>query len=129
MSYAVRKDGKGWRAVNGPADVTDDEEFSAGAPPLAPWSSASTLDAVRSAREVVLNRLAGIGFAAMASGDAATVQKALDARAALLAITTAPAVAVATDEAGLEAALATTYDSIVQAAGPGLIKAFQDFRL
>lgn len=27
MSYAIRKDGQGWRAVNGPADVTVDEVF------------------------------------------------------------------------------------------------------
>ena len=28
MSYAVRKDGQGWRAVNGPGDVGADEVFS-----------------------------------------------------------------------------------------------------
>lgn len=28
MSYALRKDGKGWRAVNGPDDVGPDEIFS-----------------------------------------------------------------------------------------------------
>lgn len=28
MSYAVRKDGQGWRAVNGPEDVGADEEYS-----------------------------------------------------------------------------------------------------
>ena len=28
MSYAIRKDGQGWRAVNSPDDVTGDETFS-----------------------------------------------------------------------------------------------------
>lgn len=28
MSYAIRKDGQGWRAVNGPDDVGADETFS-----------------------------------------------------------------------------------------------------
>lgn len=32
MSYAIRKDGQGWRAVNGPEDVVDDEIFSAEQP-------------------------------------------------------------------------------------------------
>lgn len=28
MSYAIRNDGLGWRAINGPADVGSDETFS-----------------------------------------------------------------------------------------------------
>ena len=28
MSYAIRKDGLGWRAINAPADVTSEEVFS-----------------------------------------------------------------------------------------------------
>lgn len=37
MSYAVRKDGQGWRAVNGPGDVEADEDFSEQEPgPLTP---------------------------------------------------------------------------------------------
>lgn len=28
MSYAIRKDGKGWRAVNSPDDVMSDETYS-----------------------------------------------------------------------------------------------------
>jgi len=90
---------------------------------------ASTLTLVREAREVVLNRLAGIGFAAMAAGDTATVQRVLDARTALLGITTATPVATAPDEATLRAALVMVYVGIKTAAGPALDKAFQDFRL
>lgn len=33
MSYAVRNDGQGWRAVNGPEDVGVDEWFSIDTPP------------------------------------------------------------------------------------------------
>jgi hypothetical protein len=37
MSYAIRNDGLGWRAVNGPEDVGADETFSESQPvPLAP---------------------------------------------------------------------------------------------
>ena len=36
MSYAVRKDGQGWRAVNGPDDVGPDETFSATPPDPVP---------------------------------------------------------------------------------------------
>lgn len=32
MSYAIRKDGQGWRAVDGPYDVGPDEDFSATVP-------------------------------------------------------------------------------------------------
>lgn len=33
MSYAVRKDGQGWRAVNGPDDVGPGERYSVDTPP------------------------------------------------------------------------------------------------
>lgn len=37
MGYAIRKDGKGWRAVNGPEDVSVDENYSAEQPgPMLP---------------------------------------------------------------------------------------------
>ena len=32
MSYAIRKDGMGWRAVNSPEDVGPDEDFSEAQP-------------------------------------------------------------------------------------------------
>lgn len=34
MSFAVRKDGKGWRAVSGPEDIGEDEDFSDSEPVL-----------------------------------------------------------------------------------------------
>ena len=36
MSYAIRKDGLGWRAVNGPDDVGPDEDYSETQPTLTP---------------------------------------------------------------------------------------------
>lgn len=38
MSYAVRKDGAGWRAVSGPDDCAPDETWSA-TPPAAPTTA------------------------------------------------------------------------------------------
>lgn len=44
MSYAVRKDGLGWRAVNGPEDVGPDETYSETQPePVAPDPKAAIL--------------------------------------------------------------------------------------
>lgn len=34
MSYAIRKDGQGWRAVNGPDEVEPNETYSAAQPEL-----------------------------------------------------------------------------------------------
>lgn len=42
MSYAIREDGLGWRAVNGPEDILETEVFSAEQPP-AVTSSAEVL--------------------------------------------------------------------------------------
>lgn len=40
MSYAVRNDGKGWRAVSGPSDVGPDEQFATEQPgPMQPTQS------------------------------------------------------------------------------------------
>ncbi len=41
MAYAIRKDGRGWRLINGPDDVAPDENFSETQPaPVSPdpWS-------------------------------------------------------------------------------------------
>ena len=47
MSYAIRKDGQGWRAINVPEDVGPDETFSEEQPaPIGP-SAAATIRAQR----------------------------------------------------------------------------------
>lgn len=94
-----------------------------------PWSPDATLWKLREARELVLNRLAGIGFAAYAGGDTATVTACLAARLSLLGMTTLPAVTAATDEQQLLAALFAAYMDIVAAAPPQLVSAFAQFNL
>lgn len=91
-------------------------------PPVAPWNRDKSLKKVRAGREIALNRLAGIAFAAKEAGDAPTVTACLAARAALLDITTLPAVLAATDDASLTVAVGTAYAGIV-AAAPANIKA------
>ena len=46
MSYAIRKDGQGWRAVNSIADVGDDEVYSEDQPaPIVPPPSIPSINA------------------------------------------------------------------------------------
>lgn len=95
----------------------------------APWSGEPILAKVREAREVVLNRLAGIGLAASAGGDSATLHACLAARTSLLNITTDAGVKAATDDASLTAALMKAYGAIVAAAPASAHKAFAEFSL
>lgn len=74
--------------------------------------AASYLATVRQARDVVLNRLAGIGFAAMAISDADTVTEITAARSALLDITTCTPVASAQDMDALQDAIIAEWDRI-----------------
>lgn len=92
-------------------------------PPFGPVAAAY-LDTVRAVREQILNRLAGIGMAALLASDSTTAQAAGAARQALLDITKAPAVLAATDPDGLKAAVLSTYRAIVAAAPAALVKAF-----
>lgn len=84
------------------------------------------LAAVRELRERILNRLAGIGAAAIATADQATVDAFLIARQRLLDITQAPAVLVATDAETLKQAIKDEYASIVGSAPPALVTAFDE---
>ncbi|MCA1862913.1 hypothetical protein LE191_22645 [Janthinobacterium sp. HSC-3S05] len=84
------------------------------------------LDAVRATRDAILNRLAGIGFAAMASGDAGTVQAITAARACLLDITICPTVAAAQDIATLQAAVSAEYARIAATLSGEARRAFDD---
>ncbi|OFJ46387.1 hypothetical protein BA896_021770 [Janthinobacterium lividum] len=82
------------------------------------------LDTVRVIRDQILNRIMGIGFVAMQSGDTATAKSVTTARQALLDITKSPAVLAATDADTLKAAVLATYKSIVAAAPASLRNAF-----
>src|SRR5512146_1147492 len=78
------------------------------------------LAAVRAAREVALNRLAGIALF-----DSTKQQACADARAALLRIT--DPIKTATDEESAKAAVVAQYAAIVTAAGADLVLAFAEF--
>lgn len=61
MAYAIRKDNKGWRAVNSPDDVGPDETFSDEQPTLIADSAADTIRAQRvplfAVADIAINRL------------------------------------------------------------------------
>lgn len=45
--YAIRKDGKGWRAINSPNDVLPDEDFSEDQPALVVDQAPQVIDALQ----------------------------------------------------------------------------------
>ena len=73
------------------------------------------LETTRKTRDTILNRLAGIGFAALANGDSATVEAISDARLRLLDITTCAGVLAAGDLDALRLAIADEYAQIAAA--------------
>ena len=80
------------------------------------------LAAIRDVRERILNRLAGIAFAAQIEGDTATVRGYLVARSGLLNITAdCPA-----DPAAIDVFIERKYSDIVQALPSTLISAFAE---
>lgn len=103
------------------------EEIAALPEPV-PWSREPLLKIVRAGREIALNRLAGIAFAAKEAGNPATVSACLSARQALLDITKLPAVKAATDDASLTAAIGSAYSAIIAASPPIVISAFADIQ-
>jgi hypothetical protein len=70
------------------------------------------IKAFRTEREVVLNRLIGIGFAAMQAADTATINGCLTARTALLDLPKHPNILAATTEAQLKQAFKVIYKGI-----------------
>ena len=126
VSYAdferamARQPGQTFSFKRGKLVITD-------APPV-PFAilAAHYMDKVRLARDAVLNRLAGIGFAALASGDAATVHSISTARADLLDITTCKLVSAAEDMPALQAAVERDYSRIASALPDEARRAFAD---
>jgi hypothetical protein len=92
-------------------------------PPFGPIRTAY-LDTVRLTREDILNRISGIGFAAMVAGDTVTVNGVIAARKALLDITKDAGVLAATDADGLKNAVIAAYRAMVIAAPPAVRSAF-----
>lgn len=82
------------------------------------------LTEVRAVREGVLNRISGIGLAALFSENTSLVTAVLAARTALLNITTAPGVVDATNFTELKTAIVAAQLAIVAAAPSELRTAF-----
>lgn len=98
------------------------------APPAPSFATlaAPYLASVRQTRDAILNRLAGIGFAAMADGDADTVQAIAAARAWLLDVTICPTVAAAQDIEALQAVVNAEYARIAATLSGEARRAFDD---
>ena len=101
-------------------------KITAALPPPFSVLAAPVLAGVRQVRDALLNRLAGIGFAAMADGDADTVQAIAAARAWLLDITICPTVAAAQDIEALQAAVNAEYARIAATLSGEAQRAFDD---
>ena len=84
------------------------------------------LEATRKTRDAILNRLAGIGFAAMSDGDSATVAAIAAARLRLLDITTCAGVLAADDLDALRLAIADEYAQIAAALPEEAQRAFTE---
>ena len=87
------------------------------------------LSEVRSSREIVLNRLAGIALFALASDDSATVNACAVARNSLLDITTLPSVVNSSDYLSLKINLKTAYLEIKESVPENVRTAFREFNL
>lgn len=81
---------------------------------------------VRKTRDGILNRLAGIGFAAVASGDTDTVQAIIAARTCLLDITICPTITAARDLDELQAAVSSEFQRIADTLPQEARRAFED---
>jgi hypothetical protein len=94
--------------------------------PAQAWArvAAAYLVTVRETREAILNRLAGIGVAAILADDTATSQAVATARLALLAITDDAGVVAASNIDALKGAVLAAYKAIAKAAPAELRKAF-----
>lgn len=80
MSYAIRNDGQGWRAVSGPEEVGPDEHYAEGFPGVATAPGAPQVVTMRQARLALLQvgKLAAVNSAIAAmpgeAGDAARIE-------------------------------------------------------
>lgn len=116
----ARKPGQTFALKRGKLVISD-------APPVAfEILAAHYLDKIRLARDTVLNRLAGIGFAALAGGDKLAVQAIAAARADLLDITTCAGVAAAQDMPALQAAVCAELLRIASSLPDEARRAFTD---
>jgi hypothetical protein len=83
------------------------------------------IDYVRTVREVLLNRLAGIGLAALMKNDTATMQAISDCRTSLLNITKLESVLAATSLNDLKIVIEAAYADIISASPANIKKIYQ----
>ncbi|OFJ49194.1 hypothetical protein BA896_010220 [Janthinobacterium lividum] len=119
-AHTARASGGSFKFVKGTLRITP--------PPAIPYAQLSVpyLDTVRARRDAILNRLAGIGFAAMANGDAGTVRAITAARECLLDITICPTVAASQDMETLQAAISVEFARIAATLSDEAQRAFDD---
>lgn len=132
MSYAVRIDGMGWRAVNGPGDCTEGEMWQADAPPQV-LTPAPTLHEVkeqakamvRAARKPVFYTLAGMQSEALSMGDGATATAIVAIQQALRDLPDVDLSACTTAEA-VGAAFMQAWEDIAELAPLHVASAFNE---
>lgn len=127
MSYAVRKDGLGWRAVESAADCGNDEVWQEAQPVSALPTHAQlvvqTLAAARAERQPVIGVLDGLQASALAKGDTTTAMALEAVKQGLRDITKTDLSACATAE-DMRAAIMAAYAALVQA-NPSVATAFK----
>lgn len=129
MSYAVRMDGQGWRAVNGQDDIAPDEYWSAEQPAVAVPSPqeliALKLAPVKSLRETAINRINGIADREQRAGNS-TIRAVGDSVVlALLAMTKG----LPAEPEQVDGVIRQRYAAIVEPlaqSAPELLSAFAD---
>lgn len=104
----------------GSVPITDEEAAALAPQPDPELTRAAKLAEVRELREGILNRLAGIAFAAQLEGDTATTAAYITARLALLDITKN----LPTDPVQIEDAVKQRWASIVGQCTPQMVSAF-----
>lgn len=92
-------------------------------------AKASLLTQARSQREIVLNRLLGIGFAAKETGNAPIVAACMTTRQSLLDLTKHASITGATTEAQLKAAYKNLYGAIVAATPIDIRSVYSDIQV
>lgn len=131
QSAVIRQDGAVIPIDVGNFDYQAVEEWVAAGgvidpPAVAPYNQAAALQRTRDMRKPILDALAGIGLAALAGGDASTVQAVLAARQGLLDITKDAGVLAATDDVGFDAAVLIRYHQLVAQAPAMVVRAFTE---
>lgn len=129
MSYAIRNDGAGWRAVNSADDVGPDEHYST-APPAPIEKSVEdaakeAIAAVRAARKPVFYTLAGMQSEALTKGDAATANAIADIQQAMKDLPDTD-LSACTNAAEVNAAFVAAWLAIAQSAPANVVSAFNE---